>query len=329
MRKPQLRMPTILGLALAVAGLAAGLALVRNPIKLFSSAAADETPQQVRITNISDTMFVVSWTTVGTTTGFVRVREQTLGAFERVFSDDRDQQKGTINNYFTHLITVMGLRPKTAYEVRLGSGRTSFEQQVVTTGSIISSLPVADVAYGQVVSTSGDPAEGAIVYAQLPNAITQAAMVRASGSWVVPLATTRRTDLAGYVNYDKKTAPLKIEVVGGKLGQTTVNTLTGHDSPVAVITLTTTQLIDATNVTIDKPAEGENFAGTTIEGLAPKGSNVKISLDSQDATVVTADQTGKFNLDIAGLAFGKHNVTVVVTSGGRAYVVMRSFSRSP
>jgi hypothetical protein len=190
-------------------------------------------------------------------------------------------------------------------------------------------LPAADIAFGQVVSTSGDPASGAIVYAQLPNAIIQAALVRNSGSFVIPLALARQKDLKSYVSYNRKTSELKIWVSGSQLGKTMLVTTTEKDSPVPVLTLAETPEMapdESPVIAIDEPKEGEAWNNKLL-GRGPKDGEVKVSLDGQAAFSAAVGSDGKFETTFPGLTQGGHTVSAVTIVAGKAYLVVRSFSR--
>ena len=202
MRKRELTIPTILGVLAIIGGLIGGVVLLNKPLRGLVGASPEETPKEVKITNISDTSFVVSWVTDKSTSGYVQYN----GGL--VVSDDRDQERGEIGNYFTHLVTIKALKAETGYSFKIGSGKSLYDNSgklyQITTATAVSQVPVADVAYGQVVTASGDPVEGAIVYLSLPGAVSQAALTKSSGSWVIPMAVARSADLTGYAAYDRE-----------------------------------------------------------------------------------------------------------------------------
>lgn len=294
MKKPELTIPTILGILVAIGGLVAGIYLLRSPLLALVGASPEEAPQKVKITNVTENSFVVSWTTVKATSGFVQYGEK--GNPELVVSDDRDQEKGEIGNYFTHLVTVRGLKATTEYSFRIGSGRNLYDQQgqlyKITTGVALRNPPAADVAYGQVMTASGDPAEGAIVYASLPGVVPQATLIKSSGSWVIPLATARTTDLTSFAVYDKENTALEIFVEAGGLGTATVVTTTGQDSPVATITLGTSNAGITGTTGIPTPTPGLVAVVTTPTPTpTPSGTSRFSMTDLQPATEATGAGT--------------------------------------
>ena len=119
MKKRELTIPTILGILFSVVGMGAGVWFLREPIRSAVFASPEETPTQVRVANTTDSSFVVSWLTDRAATGFIQYGQSSNP--DLVISDDRDQERGTVDNYFTHFVTLRGLKPSTAYNFRIGS----------------------------------------------------------------------------------------------------------------------------------------------------------------------------------------------------------------
>jgi hypothetical protein len=63
--------PTILGIILLLAGIFAGVFLLRNTQIFQSSASPNISPKEVRVGSISDTSATISWITDDSTEGFV------------------------------------------------------------------------------------------------------------------------------------------------------------------------------------------------------------------------------------------------------------------
>lgn len=366
MKKREFSFPTILGILITIAGLATGVFLLRRPILSLVGASPEEAPVQVKITNLSDIEFVVTWTTSKATSGYIQYGEGENPNL--IVSDDRDQENGNVGNYFTHFVTVKGLKPDSIYSFRIGSGRSLYDQQgqlyQVTTGPSLKDPPAADVSYGQVATADGDPAEGAIVYLNLPGIIPQAALVKASGSWVIPLSTSRTTDLTSFAPYDPALDKIEIFVQAGELGTAQVITTTQDDSPVPAIVLgsmqdlsqsesitpaptaietinfeskfSTTALSPSTeatgagNLTILTPkfSEEVNTTQPEILGRAPAGATVTIEIHSETVVQgsVVADPDGNWSYSVPqDLEPGEHTITITTLVNGIAQQVTRTF----
>lgn len=345
MKQRELTIPTVLGLLVAIGGLVSGLWLSRNKTSLGIFASGEQAPENVRITNVTDTSVVASWTTSKSTSGFVKFSENKLAAVELVVSDDRDQDRGAVGNYFTHFVTLRGLKPTTAYKLKIGS-----EEQIITTGVSLRNTPAADVVFGQAVTAGGDPADGAIVYVQLPGAVPQAALVKASGSWVVPLSVARSTDLTSYAAYDKQTEKISVTVQAGPLGTTTLSTSLASARPMSSITLGQSAVVIPTpqpssmatagaavskfsdsalsgNVT-SAPKLKINSIKPEVTGVAPANAvlTIEVNSENQIKATVKADKNGNFTYQIPpGLEPGTHTITISALVDGVVQKLTKTF----
>ena len=342
MRQRPMTIPTILGIFVALGGIIAGLLLVKNPTYLGISASGGEIPIDVRMTNISDNSLTVSWTTAKATTGFVKYNDL-------VVSDDRDQERGNVGSYFTHIVSLRGLKSSTDYKLKIGSGKSQGNEQIVTTGPSLRNPPPADVIYGQVNTQGGDPADGALIYIQLPGVVPQVALVKASGSWVVPLSLARTSDLTSFAPYDGQTSQVNLFVQAGPLGTTTKSLSLSDARPVVPIilgqsraesrgvqspVLETETKSKFTESSLDPSASIKeskiklNSIKPRVEGEAPAGSqiNIEINSENQIKATVKADKSGKFNYKIPeGLEPGEHTITVSTLVDGVVQKITKSF----
>ena len=103
------RIPTIIGVLVLIAGVTTGVLIIgKQQTALFPRAAPQFTPKQVRITNISENGFSVSWVTDEEANGLVKLGT-VVNKLGQTFGDDRDQRTGTVGKYVTHHITVKNL----------------------------------------------------------------------------------------------------------------------------------------------------------------------------------------------------------------------------
>lgn len=341
MKKRELTIPTILGILFLIVGMGAGIWFLREPIKSAVFAYSEEIPNQVQITNVSDTSFVVSWLTDKAAAGFIQYGQSTNPNL--VIADDRDQERGTADKYFTHFVSVRGLKPSTRYYFRIGADKSLYD---TTTGLSLGSPPAADIAYGQILTGNGEPADGAIVYLTLAGAVPQASLVKSSGSWVIPLSTARSVDLTSFVAYDPKSSQVQIRVQAGPLGQASVITTTDQDSPVAAISLGqnlnllasqpqppeahTSSRFSTSSLIIISPKTGEqvNSAQPEIIGRGPANSEVTITVNSPTSitNTIQTDSNGEFSYSVPKkLPPGEHTITISTLINGVAKQVQRKF----
>ncbi len=208
----QKQMPTMIGIFVLVGALVSGLLLFKNGTGVFAPRATPQTtPKNVRLTNVTDTSFTVSFFTDEPTTSFVK-----YGSAENKLSlqasDDRTQLSGVAGNYNVHHITVRSLKPNTAYFYVLGtsSERTTFDNQgkpfTVTTAASLSSAPDSTMIYGNLYNQDGTPAEGSVVYLTMSEAGPLSSLVRNTGGWGISLATARNAKGTASAIFNKDTA---------------------------------------------------------------------------------------------------------------------------
>lgn len=193
------QIPTLLGLIVLIAGLAIGAILFSNGTGIFLPRATPETtPKSIRISNVSDQGFTVSFMTDAATSGFIRYGTDPKKLTQ--IGDQRDQLTGAVGEYTLHQISVLrGLEPNTVYHYVLGTGKgTLFDDDgepfTIKTGRQIGTQPRALTVFGSAVTASGAPGAGAIVFVTPPNASTLSSLVTNTGSWAVSLSSARTKD---------------------------------------------------------------------------------------------------------------------------------------
>lgn len=237
-----IRIPTILGLGLIVAGLALGIFLVRNNQDVSSEASsASATPERVVISNVSDKSFTVSWTTKSLVVGYISVGKQGQQSGERL-ADDRDKNAVSPAQASVHYVTAEGLEADTAYTFKIGSGGGGLYDQngspfAVKTAPALNNMPTSDVAQGIVFLRANKPASGVVVYTQLPGAQMASALTSQTGNWIIPLSITRTMNGASWLQYDRSATTYGLHVEGGMDGQASATVTTAIDKPVPPITL--------------------------------------------------------------------------------------------
>lgn len=231
--------PTALGLLILLVAVGVGLYWVKNKTAA-PPAAAGLAPKQVRLTNVTDTGFSVSWVSDQAATGKIKLGNEVNSLKDQVL-DDRDQLSGETGSFEVHHLTAKNLKANTKYYFKIESGGRAFDNQgkpfEITTGPTLGNAPAADPVYGTVLSASRTPAEGVIVYVNLANAAPLSALVKSGGNWALSLSTARTTDLKSYLTYDTQATIVNLLVQGGKQGTAPAITTTANDNPVPDITL--------------------------------------------------------------------------------------------
>ena len=230
------RIPTLLGLLLIVAAIVGYMYFFQGK---STKTSADLVPTKVRITNIADNKFSVSWITKSPTQGAVEYG--TVG--DKLTSrakDERDSE--TTGQYTTHHVTVEGLQPSTQYAFRIlvGEKPTRFDNSGspynTATGPVIGATPTSQNFYGEVQLPSKQGADGSIVYLTLPGGATASTLAREAGKYAFTLSTIRSSDLRSYVKFDPSATITNVTVESGAQ-QSVVSASLANSAPVPLITL--------------------------------------------------------------------------------------------
>jgi len=287
--------PSLLGILILVAGIAAGIYLVRSQQLFGSKTSPQAAPQNVTVTNVTANAFTVSWVTQMATTGFIRYGEDEK--LSETVNDSRDKLTGETKTYTSHNVNVENLKPLKKYYFKIGSGGSKnlydhngrpFE---LTTAPLLGTQPQTDIIYGKVVDAKQKPVEGAIVYINLANAAPISALTGKDGMWAKPLHTSRSTDLSSYVSYDVESSILTIKVTAGLENDqnATVILTTKNDTPVPTIVLGQNQdyrqtppLVDSSKLPVTPKTERETAQQLPAapESEAPKGTTTRPDFSS-------------------------------------------------
>ncbi len=331
--KKDIKLPTIVGIVVLVLGLGAGIFLLQFKNIFNLKASPDQDPKEVRITNVSDKSFSVSWITDKATVGFVSFGESAT-TLNQTSPDTDDSAKNV------HTITVVGLSANKDYFFKLSSDGVLKDNNgiawKVRTGPTLSVSTNSQIVSGNVVTSTGQPVTQAIVYINVSGSSSISAKVSANGSWVLPLSKLRTSDLAGYPTLTNKTlveiliqtgtgsiatAQIYLEatnpVPAMSIGQNydfrnqTANNASG-DTPAANLNLpedkdqqsglnlgtniATSSPNPASIVTIENVTQGEIVNSTQPEffGEGPKGTKIVIEVHSTEAI------TGSTTVDSSG-----------------------------
>lgn len=239
----QRQIPTLLGLAILVASLIGGVAFLgQSSGAMFRPRAAPQTtPKKVKVTNVKDDSFTVSFITDEATAAFIKYGT-TANSLKLQAGDDRDQLSGSVAPYNTHYITVRDLTPDTTYYYVLGTGTNAkFDNNgtpfVIKTAKKSGSPPLAKTIYGNIVTSASTPAGGVMVYVSIEGVGPLSALTKDSGSWAIPLSSARTTDGSQYAQIDQATQ-LVVNVQGNGESDTSSATFTVADAqPAKTITL--------------------------------------------------------------------------------------------
>lgn len=350
------RIPTLLAVLLLVGGLATASYLANTTLRITSQASPDETPQNIRITNLSDNRFTLTYTTSKAVLGTL-----TYGASQptQPVLDDRDQKTANPKEYKTHTITVNGLQPKTTYVFSITSGTNVFLDNgkpfEVTTAPAISEAEPTDAKTitGTILFPDSKKAENILVYATAQDAQVLSTLTNSNGAYTLSLKGLRNNTLENYVSLSDET---RVNVIAQSNEDTSQASFLLLDPAVPAMTLSenydftlgkTTLLpsnpdqgapsfpvinanpVESVPVAIDTPQNDEQFSDQQpkFTGTAAPRGEVEITIQSEERKVtVQTDANGNwlYRPDTP-LEPGEHTITIKTrdTKG-----LLRELSRS-
>lgn len=313
------KIPSIIGLVILVFGMAAGVFLVSRDQVFRLGATGDVGPQDLRISNVGDNSFTVSWITDRETIGYVNWGQTaSLGNTE---STDLQNRKRV------HSVTISGLSPTTTYYFTINSAGKDFDNNAipwtVTTGPQLQSPVGSMLISGTVVTDKGTPAQNVLVYVNSGGMAQLSTLTSENGSWTIPLSSARDRSLASYANIDPSRTVLDIFVQGGATGVSTAQIHPEQANPAPNIILGESHDFRSESSTdaalpearIDLP-EGEpeddtDFEGFDLSSETPENTDEVVTLESikEEGEVVFTESPEFFGEGPAGAT-----VTITVES---------------
>jgi hypothetical protein len=348
------RIPTLFGILLITLGVGITTFLVNQGVLFKSNASLTNQPQNVRITNIIDSAFTVSYETESRVIGSLNYGEdQKLG---KSALDDRDQQTGSLTSYNIHNITVRNLSPQKKYFFSINSGQEAYinsnQPFEVTTGLNISeSPPSQDPISGKILLSDGTTPKEAIVYVTADNSQVISTLAKPDGSYILPLNSLRTNDLSSYYTFSGN-GNVKMLVFGDSLTSNVLLSLEQtrpiptiilskdydfrqSQSPVAPVTGNLASFPSFTStssaVQIITPRNNQTLTDQQpiFKGTSAPEQNVKIVIHSDQAiqTTVKADQNGNWSYrPPSNLSPGTHTITIqALDTSGILKTITQSF----
>lgn len=170
-----------------------------NTNSFLPRASPQTTPKNLKVTNVSDTSFSISFVTDSPTVGYIKYGSNS-NALNTTVNDDRDQSSGSTGLYRTHHITVRSLKPSSPYYFKIGTGSRELYDDNGSPYTVSTVSPITSQAktiYGEVTTASGGAATGALIYINGDDLAPLSTFVQSSGSFVVSLSQARTKSLQG------------------------------------------------------------------------------------------------------------------------------------
>lgn len=310
------KIPTILGIIILVIGTFAGVFFLNMNQVFRIGADSASSPKDIRIGNLSDNSATVSWITDKESVDFL-VWGESQSSLNKIEKESQTDQK-----FFTHSITLSGLKPGTTYYYKINSDGVNYDNKGIpwqlTTGPTLNSSPNSINVSGSVISGTGLPAQRALVYITV-NGYLISTLTSESGNYVFQLGIARTPNLGAYTQIDPHATLLEISVSTGPSGVASASIFPESAKPVPPIILG--QVLDFRNLKPNQnngaPDANLNLPeNATIEskfnveqGIATPSSTTVILESLKDGETVTSTQPQFF-----GKGPGGEKITILVES---------------
>lgn len=189
------KIPTLLGLAIIILGIIVGVFLVLREQVFTSHATPDVTPENITISNVSDTEATISWETSSPIFSFITYGQTNPDEQTALDVRDSSPKNGSSKLHSMHYFTLKNLLPKTIYQYKIISGKKSSDLQKFTTAAPLSQQSEFSPIIGSVIDKDKPLSEG-IVYLSIADATTQSALINSSGNFLISLSQIRKADFS-------------------------------------------------------------------------------------------------------------------------------------
>lgn len=262
------RIPTLLGISLIFAGIFAGVFLILKDQPFFAKADIDINPEPT-ITNILSDSATISFKTEVPIPAFINYGITSTD--EKETRDDRDVDKPPTPRQI-HYFTIKNLQPDTNYQYKITAGKSISEILTFKTAKVESLQNGFSPVIGTVLSGNAPLKEG-VAYLAMTDSVTQSALIKNNGTFLIPLSFVRKNDLSD-VLLPKDLTPAKLTIVSTEGEAVVLFPLKPSDNTLNLIKLGDN--LDLTNT--DK----------LLKPLASPTSTINFDLN-EDGQVNTAD----------------------------------------
>lgn len=232
------RIPTLLSLLLIGISIALTSLLVKSSTVFVSSADITQTPQNVKITNISDNSLTISYTTDVENIASVNFgTDKNLG---QIAIDDRDQGADLIRPHKVHNFTLKNLKPNTRYFFTITVGENTFlnnsnPYETTTAPRPQITLTQQTPIKGKIILPTGESPKEAIVYVNIDKKQAISSLSKTDGTYFLSLNSLLLQDLSYPATLEANDV-IKMIVTDGNLKSSVLLSST-QINPVPVITL--------------------------------------------------------------------------------------------
>ena len=346
------KIPTIIGIIILILSLATGVIFVQNRQIFQLGAEGQNSPKDVRISNITPDSFSVTWITDIQATGFIKYGDS-VGNITNTKTEE------PASPGYTHLVNVSGLKVQTNYFFKINSGGADFDNNGIAwqrqTGEAQESGQFSLIS-GNVLLATGAPAKNAIVYVAAGSKLFSA-LTSQNGSWIIPMpsgiydanslleisALSGQGEVSTAQIYSKSAIPVPTMILGQTHDFKNLPPSESTDIPQASLGVPdvgtpssgfnipeSTSTPSASTVTLKSISAGEIVTSVKPEffGEGPKGTKIQITVESDPIIDnVTIPTSGQWSWEIPkDLPEGPHTITITWKDvGGILRTLTRNF----
>lgn len=353
------KIPTALGMTLIIMGLSITTLLTNRQTVFQIGAQVNTQPQEVRITNLSDTSFTITYTTISPTSGFVNYGlDKSLG---QTSFDEKDAFK-KLQNHTVHSIRLNSLSPSTKYYFSIKSGDETYlnnnQHFEVKTAPTFDISSLSDSISGKIILPDSSPPKEAIVYIKSDNTQALSTLVSNDGSYKInlnnllnasltsPLALSNNSTLqilvlgdsltssASIYYFQKDTMPTITLTNNYDFRENLEKTSSNSATPNGFPSFKNASLVKPVNKNLEilTPKENQTVNSQTpdLKGTALPNQDIQITIHSKELieTSVTTDANGNWSYQpTTSLEPGVHTITVSAKdSTGKIKTIAQTFT---
>jgi len=323
------------------------------------NAGPTNIPNAVKITNVTDESFTVTYSTDDDVVGTLNYGLEPI-SLDNLVLDDRDQLSQKVTKRNSHSITLKGLQPQTTYYFSITSDDEVFLNNEspynAKTGSIISKTPTTQIPItGKVLLPDGSTPDEGLIYVMIAGAQFLSTTLKKDGTYTIPLNTIRNSSFNDFFELSNNTI-LNLDIISGKF-ITKIDVSLDQISPVPTISLsgnydfsknetknignnstTSSELFPTFGVKqeiiepeiLTPKADEELKNQPTFIGTAQPNQVVKIEIHSDEniSTNVNADANGEWSYTPPNsMSPGEHTITITtINSLGITKRVTKTFN---
>lgn len=208
------RIPTLLGLFVISLAILGTTFLVGQRTFFTQEASPNSDPQEIRITNVTDSSFTVSYHTTSPVIGSLNFGKTTL---TQTVIDEKD--RNTLVEHKIHSFTVKNLSPSTKYFFTIVSGQNTYQNngvpyQVETATKIEAKRP-SGFLVGKLATEEGITPKEAIVYMTSQGAAPLSTAMKSDGTYTISFENLRTEALDAFFKLNSSSI-IKLLVISDK-----------------------------------------------------------------------------------------------------------------